>query len=107
MPSHTLRRQRAKDLNAMVKRVVDDADPEDLLAQGSPGDEYEPEIDRIAARLHTLSEPSQEAIEAIVLSVWAEMFGPFDADCHARYVEWLRPVVLSLRDEMKAMRAGG
>ena len=56
----------------VIKSVVDKNDPVGLLGLGCPEDEYEPEIDRIFARIQ--AGMTVKEIAGIIHAVFLEMF---------------------------------
>lgn len=58
-------------LRELVGRLVDELDPEGLLAIGVPGDEYAGEIDRLTGLL-----VHDDVSERTVLALWEGAFGP-------------------------------
>ena len=65
----------------LTNELLRHEDIEGLLAMGAPDDEYEPEAEMIVSRVREAESNTpthkitREEIEAIVSSVWKEMFG--------------------------------
>ena len=97
MPSRSSIERRAHDLIAMVKRAVNAADPEGLLAGGAPDDEYEREVALIAGRIYNRHASSVEAIHAIVY----EAFGPHaDGEAHTDTFRQLAESLMRVVNEL-------
>jgi hypothetical protein len=94
-------RAKAEWLLATVKRHIDAADPEGLLRTGSPEDEYDQEISRIAARINSLQAPSAEAVEHIIYEVWHEMFSPQLDGLESVYRETFRPIAAAILADLR------
>ncbi len=58
-------------LRDAVRRIVDDLDPEGLLALGAPADEYAPEVAALAELV-----AAGPVVDTGVLAVWEHWFGP-------------------------------
>jgi hypothetical protein len=93
-------RQTSKDLRATVKRIIDDADPSGLRKGSAPKDEYGQEVSLITARLRALRPPSVEGIEAILMDVWREQFGPFNDSEEPALRTTFRPMAEALYAEV-------
>jgi hypothetical protein len=59
-----------------IQDIVRAADPEGLLAEGAPEDEYEPEEEALLEELLTLStsELTEERVRALLDEVWSAAF---------------------------------
>lgn len=60
-----------ESLQLEVGRIVDELDPEGLLAMGAPPGEYANEIDRLASLV-----VRDDVSEQSVLTVWERAYGP-------------------------------
>lgn len=83
---------------ASIQELVRAADPEGLLAEGAPADEYEPEEQRIFVELRHL--PSAELLVLNILApieaIWQKSFSLTEDQLAAR-----RPALLSLAKEIE------
>lgn len=59
----------------IIRRIINEADPEGLLAMGCPKDEYDPEIRAIHEKLQSGSPRSPVECANIVAFVWFWFFG--------------------------------
>ncbi len=59
---------------ALTKRIIDEADPEGLLAMGAPGDEYDSYAADVARRLVHGEDP------ALIVGSWSRWDGERSAD---------------------------
>ena len=59
-----------------IQDIVRNADPEGLLAEGAPQDEYEPEEEELYAELEALSasEITEELVSQILNTIWEAAF---------------------------------
>jgi hypothetical protein len=64
-------RQRYREAFAEVRRVVNDVDPERLLAMGAPADEYDPEVGDLVRLVFRDALPTEDEVTA----VWGRWFG--------------------------------
>ena len=100
-------RARAERFRAAVKRIIDSADLEGLLSLGCPEDEYDPEIDRITARIIGRPSLSAQAIEDVIYDVWNEMFGPLIERRKSAYRKDFRSIAAALLVEIEKEAAQG
>jgi hypothetical protein len=75
---------------AAISKLFRRADIDGLIASGAPDDEYEPEVDRIAAAIEDLprDQASVAAIAEIFATVWAQMCGGSQEQMKRRRVEF-------------------
>jgi len=59
-----------------IQDIIRAADPEGLLAEGAPEDEYEPEEEALLSELGDIptSEITEELVRALVDEIWTEAF---------------------------------
>jgi len=69
----------------LVKEIVNKIDPIGLLKQGAPSDEYEEEIQRIAAKFRICN--STEDIQKLVYNIFKENFGQETAGDISLYLD--------------------
>lgn len=81
--------KRHRALSAIVKRAIDGADPEGLLAMDCPPDEYDGEVAMVSAALSGVPKPTVGEVADVLFAVWADRFGPIEHEDSLR--ERLRP----------------
>ncbi|MDE3179386.1 MAG: hypothetical protein KGM47_06955 [Acidobacteriota bacterium] len=67
----------------LIKEILDREDIEGLLSVGAPPDEYAPEAQMLAQRLHGAERSGQDLqawVAKEVQDVWQAAFGPFSRD---------------------------
>lgn len=84
-------------LRAVVKEAIDQADPIGLLEIGCPGDEYDPEIDRVLAHVLEYSDPG--GLGERIHQVFIEMFDERIAGPLEVYDRIARRIVEAMREE--------
>jgi len=59
-----------------IQDIVRSADPEGLIAEGAPEDEYEPEEEALMAELKSIStdELTEDLVRALVDDIWSTAF---------------------------------
>jgi hypothetical protein len=62
-------------MRSLVRRVINEHDPERLLALGAPMDEYDPEVNEIALLLLNTPPECFDDVHCIVVGVWKRWFG--------------------------------
>ena len=87
-------RQSYKELRASVQKAINSADPIGLIANGSPRDEYDPEIGTILPRLQDAD--SVEQIATVLLEEFRRWFGEDEVGTQQDYSDAAKEILYAL-----------